>query len=90
MDRTSLGKGIALSVLVGVVLFAFDSLIASLFSVRPLSRILPDGAVFLLIYAGGLIALKPLVRQDVDLLRAILPSNLHGWLGIVQRLLVSE
>ena len=24
-------------------------------------------------------------RQDIDLLRAILPSNLHGWLGLVQR-----
>ena len=90
-DRTSLGKGLVLSALVSGVLFAFDSFTANAIpSLTPLGRILLDGAVFLFVYASGLIALKPFVSQDIDLLKAALPPNLQGWLALAQRWIVSE
>jgi hypothetical protein len=83
-DRTSLRKGIALSVLVSVVLFALDSFAANALQVSPLSRILLEAGVFVVVYTGGLIALKPLTPQDLDLLRSALPPRFRSWLDPVQ------
>jgi len=83
-DRTSLAKGIALSVLVAIVLFVFDSLAANAFRVTPLARILLDGGVLLLVYAGGVITLKPLIPRDIEILMVALPSSLHGLLRLIR------
>ncbi len=84
-DRTSLGKSLALSVIVGLVMLTFDSLMIITTRTSPLSRILLDGAAFLFVYVVGLIALKPLIPQDIEILTAALPSNLHGLLRVVER-----
>lgn len=89
IDWHSLAKGIVVSALVALVLFPFDFLTGGAFHIRPLIRVLLDGVVFLLMYAVGLIALKPLVPQDLDLLRANLPAGFHRWLDVIERRTVS-
>jgi hypothetical protein len=84
IDRTSLAKGLALSALAGAILFTFDSFAANALQVSPLCRILLEAGVFVVAYAGGLIALKPLIPQDIDLLRSALPPKFRSWLDPVQ------
>jgi O-antigen/teichoic acid export membrane protein len=90
IDRTSLAKGLALSAFAGVILFTFDSFAANALQVSPLSRILLEAGVFVVVYAGGLIALKPLIRQDIDLLRSALPPRFRSWLDPVEHWVTSE
>jgi hypothetical protein len=42
-----------------------------------------DGIIFLLVYAGALVILKPLVPEDIEILRVALPSKLRGLLHLV-------
>jgi O-antigen/teichoic acid export membrane protein len=83
VDRSSLGKSLTVSVLVGMVLLAFDPLIAGTLPVSPFSRLLLDGAIFLFVYGASLIVLKPLAHQDIEILTAAFPSNLRGLLRLV-------
>jgi len=83
MDRSSLGKSLIVSVLVGMILLVFDTLIASNLPVTPLSRLVLDGVIFLLVYAVALVILKPLLPEDIDLSSVALPSKLRGLLHLV-------
>jgi O-antigen/teichoic acid export membrane protein len=90
MDRGSLGKSLIVSVLVGIVLLAFDNLIASNLPVTPLSRLVLDAVIFLPVYAGALVILKPLLPEDIDLLRVALPSRLLGLLRLAENWAVAS
>ena len=89
IDRTSLLKGLGLSALAGGILFTFDSFAANALQVSPLSRILLEAGVFVIVYTGGMIALKPLTSRDIDLLRSALPPSFRSWLDPVQHWLTS-
>jgi O-antigen/teichoic acid export membrane protein len=90
MDRSSLGKSLVMSVLIGVVLLAFDTLAASTLQVTALIRLLIEGAIFLFVYTGALIILKPLHPQDMQILTTALPSNLRSLLRLVENWAVSS
>ena len=90
IDRASLTKGLTISALGAVILFTFDSFAVNAIQVTPLGRILLEGGAFVVVYAGGLIALKPLIPQDIDLLRSALPSRFRSWLDPIQHWITSE
>jgi len=89
IERTSLAKSSMLTALVVVVLFAFDSVAIREMRTSSLGRGLLDVVVFLLVYADGLFLLKPLVPRDIEMLGAVLPVRLQGWLPFIQRWLVA-
>jgi O-antigen/teichoic acid export membrane protein len=90
IERTSLAKSTMLAALVGIVLFLFDSFATSVMGIGSLGRGLLDMMVFLFVYVAGLIALKPLLRQDLDMLTTALPLHLQGWLDRILFLCVKQ
>ena len=90
IDRSSLGKSLAISAVAGLILFAFDSFAVNALQATPLTRILLEGGLFIVVYAGGLIGLKPLTPQDIDLLRSAFPSRFRTWLDPLQHWIASE
>ena len=55
-----------------VILFILDPFAANELQVTPLARLLLEGGIVLVVYVGGLITIKPLTPQDMDLLRSAL------------------
>jgi len=90
LDNRQLGKCLALSVLCAVALFGFDSRLRTALTISPLPRLLLDAALFVVIYFAGLVALKPLNPDDIDLLKAATPTSLHRPLRTLERLVVKK
>jgi O-antigen/teichoic acid export membrane protein len=89
-EKTSLGKSVVLSAVVGILLFVFDASIARISQISPFARLLLDGVLFLILYLGGLAALKPLTADDVELLKAVVPARLQYGVGLIQRLMTAD
>jgi O-antigen/teichoic acid export membrane protein len=90
IERASLAKCAMLAALVGIVLFLFDLFATSVMGIGSLRRGLLDVMVFLFVYIAGMIALKPLLREDVDMLTTVLPFHLQGWLDRILLLCVKQ
>jgi O-antigen/teichoic acid export membrane protein len=84
-DKRQLTKCLALSIAVAAILFGFDSYILSRFATSSLIKLVLDAGVFLIVYIGGLIVLKPLHHEDIDLIKAAIPFHLHGPLRMLER-----
>lgn len=88
LDKEQLTKCLALSVVVAAILFGFDSYFLSRLAISSLIKLLLDAGAFFIVYFGGLIVLKPLREQDIDLIKAAIPVRLQGLLGIIERRIV--
>ena len=88
LDRVQLAKCLALSFAVAAALFGVDSIILTRFTLNPLIKLLLDAVVFLIIYLVGLIILKPLQEEDIEMIRTAIPVRLHGLLSYIQRTIV--
>jgi O-antigen/teichoic acid export membrane protein len=88
LDKQQLVKCLALSVVIAVILFSFDSYLLSRLTISSLSKLLFDGGVFVMVYLGGLVVLKPLHSEDIELLKAAIPSRLHGPLIMLERRII--
>jgi hypothetical protein len=90
LDKQQLVKCLALSVVIAVILFSFDSYLLSRLTISSLSKLLFDGGVFVIVYLGGLVVLKPLHSEDFELLKAAIPSRLHGPLEMLERRIIQS
>lgn len=90
LDRPQLIKCLMLSISVGVVLFWFNSYLLSHLLISPFSKLLLDTVAFGLVYLTGLVVLKPLHSEDIELLKAAIPSPLHRPLRILERRIVEN
>jgi O-antigen/teichoic acid export membrane protein len=84
-DKRQLTKCLALSLAVAVILFGFNSYVLSRFVSSSLIKLVLDAGAFLIVYIVGLIVLKPLHDEDIDLIEAAIPSSLHGPLRMLER-----
>jgi len=88
LDKQQLARCLALSAVVAAVLFGFDSYLLSKLTISSLSKLLLDGGVFVIVYLGGLVVLKPVRSEDIELLKAAVPSRLHGPLIMLERQII--
>lgn len=88
LDKQQLMKCLVLSVIVGAALYGFDSYLLSRLAVSSLTRLLLDTGLFAIAYVTGLVALKPLHAEDIDLLRVAIPRPLHRPLRVLERRIV--
>jgi len=86
LDTGQLVKCLALSITCAAVLLGFDSSPLTRFTISPLLRLLLDAGLFVVVYFAGLVALKPLTPEDIDLLKAATPGPFHRPLGVLERL----
>jgi PST family polysaccharide transporter len=90
LDKVQLMKCLALSAVIGVVLFILNSYLLSELAISSLSKLLLDAVVFVVVYLCGLVILKPLHPEDIDLLKGAIPSRLHGPLEMLERRIVQS
>lgn len=82
-DKKQLAKCLALSIIAAAILFGFDSYTLSRLALGSLSKLLLDAGIFLIAYLGGLIVLKPLHEEDIDMIKTAIPARLHRMLEMV-------
>jgi O-antigen/teichoic acid export membrane protein len=90
LDIRQLAKCLVLSIICATVLFSSDSYLITRLAVSPLQRLLLDAGLFVVVYLAGLVVLKPLHPEDIDLLKAATPVPLHGPLGRLEKLVVQK
>lgn len=90
LDKQQLMKCLALSAVIAAVLFVFSSYFLSKLAISSLSKLLLDAGVFAVVYLCGLVILKPLHLEDIDLLKAAIPSRLHGPLKVLERRIIQS
>ena len=90
LDKQQLMKCLALSTVIAVVLFVFNAYLLSELAISSLSKLLLDAGVFVVVYICGLVILKPLHPEDVELLKAATPSRLHGLLKMLEGRIVQS
>jgi O-antigen/teichoic acid export membrane protein len=90
LDKQQLVKCLALSGVIAAVLYVFSSYFLSKLAISSLSKLLLDAGVFAVVYLCGLVILKPLHPEDIDLLKAAIPSRLHGPLKTLERRIIQS
>lgn len=87
-DKQQLLKCLALSGVIAAALFVFSSYFLSKLAINPPGKLLLDAGVFAIVYIGGLVILKPLDQEDIDLLKSAIPSRLHWPLRMLERQII--
>jgi len=77
-DRKSLANGFAISLLVAATVFGFDNLFARPWHMNGFTTILIEACLFFFAYLIGLLILRPLAANELELLMASSPKCLRS------------